>query len=192
MSLLLNDFEGEETARYASSRALLQRAGRLIPGGHHLSGRPLTADGPMYLDGWITDFKLLKDPGVRGEFEAGLKSQGRSFSEMEIVLETFAVRGSAAEARPGAELWRFVKKAWKPGFVTNPDPVDIQRRAEAQVNLDELIKDWLVSPDPAVHVARLNEMFDAGATTIFVHSPQTDQLGFIDWHAHNVLPAFKT
>lgn len=141
-------------------------------------------------DGWITDLKMLKDPKVRGEYEAGVRAQGKSVADMEIVLETFAVAGSVAEAREGAELWRFVKKAWQPGFVTNPDPVDIQRRAEAQVNLDELVKDWLVGTDPKLHIAKLNEMFEAGANTVFVHSPQKNQRAFIAWYASNVLPAF--
>lgn len=156
----------------------------------------VAANGPKsarlagrYGDGWITDLKLLKDPKVRKEYEDGVRAQGKSMAEMEIVLETFAVAGSPAEARQGAELWRFVKKAWQPGFVTNPDPVDIQRRAEAQVDLDELIKDWLVGTDPQVHIRKLNEMFEAGANTVFVHSPQKDQLAFIEWYAKNILPA---
>jgi glutamate-1-semialdehyde aminotransferase len=38
--------------RYARSRALLQRAHGLFPGGHHLSGRPLVSpeDSPMYFE----------------------------------------------------------------------------------------------------------------------------------------------
>ncbi|ODT73095.1 hypothetical protein ABS71_07520 [bacterium SCN 62-11] len=157
----------------------------------------VAANGPKsarlagrYGDGWITDFKLLQDAKVRAEYEAGVRAQGKNLAEMEIVLETFAVAGNAEEARQGAELWRFVKKAWQPGFVTNPDPVDIQRRAEAQVNLDELIKDWMVSTDPEVHIKKLNEMFEAGANTIFVHSPQKDQVAFIEWYGRNVLPKF--
>jgi TAT-translocated FGD2 family F420-dependent dehydrogenase len=142
-------------------------------------------------DGWITDFKLLKDPKVRGQYEAGVREQGKTMSDMEIVLETFAVVGTTEEAREGAKLWRFVKKAWQPGYVTNPDPVDIQRRAEAEVDLDELIKDWMVGTDPQVHINKLDEMFEAGANTVFVHSPQQDQLAFIEWYARNVLPKFS-
>src|SRR4051794_13847320 len=39
------------TERYARSGALLERAKRIIPGGHHLSGRPLTRieRSPMYV-----------------------------------------------------------------------------------------------------------------------------------------------
>jgi glutamate-1-semialdehyde 2,1-aminomutase len=37
-------------SRYAGSASLLERARQLIPGCHHLSGRPLVEDGPMYLE----------------------------------------------------------------------------------------------------------------------------------------------
>ncbi|MBS2037976.1 aminotransferase class III-fold pyridoxal phosphate-dependent enzyme, partial [bacterium] len=36
--------------RYSGSENLLERARRLIPGCHHLSGRPLVEEGPMYVE----------------------------------------------------------------------------------------------------------------------------------------------
>jgi len=153
------------------------------PKSAHLAGR--------YGDGWITDLKLLKDATVRKAFEDGVRAQGKSLGEMEVILETFAVNGSPAEARQGAELWRFLKKAWQPGYLTNPDPVDIQRRAEKEINLDDIVKDWIVGTDPVLHIRRLTEMFEAGANTVFVHSPQKDQLAFIDWYGKQILPHFK-
>lgn len=48
----------------------------------------------------------------------------------------------------------------------------------------------MVSTDPEVHIKKLNEMFEAGANTIFVHSPQKDQVAFIEWYGRNVLPKF--
>jgi TAT-translocated FGD2 family F420-dependent dehydrogenase len=141
----------------------------------------------LHGDGWITTTKALQEPGVREAFEQGAREAGRDPGELEIVLESFAVAGSEEEAREGAQLWRFLNKAWEPGFLTNPDPEDIQRRAEEQVPLDEAYKEWPVGTDPEVHLKALNKLFEMGATTVFVHSPQKDQKAFIAWYGKNVL-----
>lgn len=143
-------------------------------------------------DGWITTLEVLQDPKSRKAFEEGARSQGKDPASMEIVLETFAVAGDEAEAREGAEKWRFLKKAWKHGYVDNPDEADIQRRAEAEIKIEEITKDWLVGKDAAVHTRGLEKLFAAGATTVFVHSPQTDQMAFIDWYGRQVLPNFRS
>lgn len=139
-------------------------------------------------DGWITDLKGLQDKEMRKAFEDGARAAGKDPAQLEIVLESFVVAGSMEEARKGAELWRFTKKSWKPGYVTNPDPVDIQRRADSEIPLESVYQDWPVGTDPQIHIDALRKMWDAGAGLVFVHSPQTDQMAFIDWYSKNVLP----
>lgn len=139
-------------------------------------------------DGWITTLVALQDSQTRQAFEDGARSAGKDPSKLEIVLESFAVAGSQDEALEGAKKWRFLNKAWESGYVTNPDPVAIQKRAEAEVPLEEAIKDWAIGKEPDVHLKALRKMFAAGATTVLVHSPQTDQMSFLDWYGRNVLP----
>ena len=155
----------------------------------------VAANGPksarlagQYGDGWITTMVALQDKETRKAFEEGAREAGKDPKKLEIVLESFAVVGSEDEAKTGARRWRFLNKAWEPGYLSNPDPVDIQRKAEAEVSLDEAIKGWAIGTEAEPHLNSLREMFDAGATTVLVHSPQKDQLGFLDWYGHNVLP----
>lgn len=155
----------------------------------------IAANGPksarlagLYGDGWITTPDALGDEEIRAAFEAGAREVKKDPASFEIVLESFAVAGSVEEAKEGAKLWRFIKKAWEPGYLDNPDPVDIQRRGETQISLEEVIKDWSVGTDPDVHLKSLRKMLDSGATTIFVHSPQKDQRAFIEWFGSEVLP----
>lgn len=158
----------------------------------------IAASGPQsarlagkFGDGWITDAKTLTNPDTRKAFEDGAREAGKDPASLEIIVESFVVAGTREEAARGAELWRFIKKAWQPGYFNNPDPVDIQRRAEREIELSDVYKDWPVGTDPAIHIRALQRMFDAGAGTVMVHSPQPDQLAFIDWYAKNVLPAFR-
>ena len=56
---------------------------------------------------------------------------------------------------------------------------------------ERVVEGWVVSPDPAVHVAALRELAAAGATHVFLHSPQPDQRRVIDFYRRNVLPALR-
>lgn len=158
----------------------------------------VAANGPksarlagLYGDGWITTPDALQDDETRKAFEQGARAAGKDASKMEIVLESFAVVGSEDEAREGAKKWRFLNNAWEPGYLTNPDPRSIQRKAEAEIPLEEVYKDWPVSLNPEVHLHSLRKMLEMGATTVFVHSPQANQLGFIDWYGKHVLPSMS-
>lgn len=156
----------------------------------------IAANGPksarlagQYGDGWITTMTALQDKQIRKAFEEGAREAGKDPTRLEIVLESFAVVGSKEHAKEGAKRWRFLSKAWEPRFLSNPDPVSIQQRARAEIPLAEAIKDWTVGAEPEVHLKALKKMFEAGATTVLVHSPQKDQIGFLDWYGRNVLPA---
>ena len=68
--------------------------------------------------------------------------------------------GDKAEAQKSAELWRFLPKAWKPYFNVR-DPQEIQRRAEAEIPLDQILEDMTIGPDSEMHVQKLHEAFQA-------------------------------
>jgi len=104
-----------------------------------------------------------------------------------LLVEQFVVVGDESEARKAAQLWRFLPKAFK-GYHNIPDPREIQRRAEAEIPIEQLIKEWTVSTDPAVHVKALNDLFKSGVTIVNVHSGQADQHAAIDFYGSRVLP----
>ena len=57
--------------------------------------------------------------------------------------------------------------------------------------MDEVLKNWAVGTDPAVHIKKMNELFDSGVSIINVHSGQPDQARVIDFYAQHVLPSVK-
>jgi hypothetical protein len=69
-----------------------------------------------------------------------------------------------------------------------PDPAKIQRLAEQQIPLQQIIEEWPVGTDPAVHVAAIDKLFASGATIVNIHSGQADQKKVIDFYARSVLP----
>jgi hypothetical protein len=93
----------------------------------------------------------------------------------------------AADAREGAELWRFLPKAFK-GYENIPDPVKIQQEADAQIPLEKVMSDWAIGPDPEIHIKKINELLASGVTKVNIHSAQRDQKKVIEFYRDNVLP----
>jgi len=108
-----------------------------------------------------------------------------------ILIEHFVSVSDEAEAAKGAELWRFLPQGWKPGYFNETSPHVIQRHAEQNIPLEEVVGSWAVSTDPEAHITALQEVVDKGATHIFVHSAQPDQIGVIDFFGQNVLPRVR-
>ena len=141
-------------------------------------------------DGLIADPQSATSPDLKAAFEEGARAAGKDPKTMPIISEAWAIVGNEDEARKYAQLWRFAPRATK-DYTDNPDPRDIQRLAERDVPLEDVYKNWTVSPDPKVHIDALNKLIERGITTAFVHSPQEDQRGVIDFFAKRVLPELK-
>jgi TAT-translocated FGD2 family F420-dependent dehydrogenase len=152
------------------------------PESMHLAGK--------YGDGLITDGESAIKPELRKEFERGAKEAGKDPAELSIVAEIFVHVGERAEAAKLAELWRFLPKAWEK-YVEDPDPTHIRRQAEKEVPIDDVLAKWKIGSDPRLHIDALQELVDGGVSTIFVHSADPDQEGFIDFYAKKVLPKVK-
>jgi len=105
---------------------------------------------------------------------------------MPIVCEHWVCVGDKDEAKKGGELWRYMPKAWT-DYVEVPDPVEIQKRAEKEVSIEETLKSFFVSPDPDAHTKELQRMIDGGITTLLVHSAQEDQMAIADFFGDKVL-----
>jgi len=82
--------------------------------------------------------------------------------------------GNRNDAAQAAELWRFTPKAFK-GYQNIPDPVEIQRRAEAQIPIKQVIEGWAIGTDPAVHIQAIETLFKSGVTIVNIHSGQPEQ-----------------
>jgi|SRR5690348_12095050 len=154
----------------------------------------IAASGPKSMrlagqhgDGLISDAERATNPDLRRDFAEAARAAGKHPDAMPILAEHMVVVGDTAAAARYANLWRFMPHAWD-RYVADPDPVDIQRRAERDIPLDQVYGKWPVSTDPRVHIQGLRKLIDGGVTHIFVHSPQPDQHKVIEFYGREVLP----
>jgi G6PDH family F420-dependent oxidoreductase len=141
-----------------------------------------------YADGLITDPKTWKEN--KAEFEQGAREAGKNAAKMPVFIEQYVVVGGKPEAEMAAEFWRFGPKAWKPYFNVR-DPETIEQRANAEIPLEKVYADWVVSTEPEMHVRALSRLFDSGATGVHIHSGQPDQKRVIDFYGKEVLPQIR-
>ncbi|MGI8405588.1 MAG: LLM class flavin-dependent oxidoreductase [Thermomicrobiales bacterium] len=143
-------------------------------------------------DGWITGASdLMQKPKLMQAFREGAQAAGRDPDSLPIRAETYVVVGGEEDARAAASRWHFTPKAWTKDFLWEPDPREMQRKAEAQIPLEEVYKSWPVSEDPAVHVAAIQKVLEADASHIYIHSGQSDQRKVIDFYGNQVLPMLR-
>ncbi len=140
-----------------------------------------------YGDGLVTGGEMLEQREAMDAFRKGAQDAGKNPDMLTIHVEHWVVLGGQQEARRLAQKWRFSPKAWQK-FVDNPDPREIQRQAEAEVPLEDVTQKWIIGEDAQTHIEGLRKLIDAGATHIYVHSPQEDQRRVIDFYAREVLP----
>ncbi len=138
-------------------------------------------------DGWITDHTTMRRGEAQKEaYEQAARAAGKSPSEMPRIVELWAVVGERAEAVEAARKWQFLMAFDK--VVNIPDPREVERTAERLVEPERVADSWVVSRDPQAHIAAVRELAAAGATHIFLHSPQSDQRAAIDFYGEHVLP----
>jgi hypothetical protein len=107
-----------------------------------------------------------------------------------VLVEQFVVVGDKKDAQTPAQLWRFIPKAFK-GYHNIPDPKEIQKRAVAEIPLEQILSGWPTGTDPSVHVQAITQLFNSGATIVNIHSGQPDQRKVIDFYGKQVLPRLK-
>ncbi len=145
----------------------------------------------LYGDGMITGAESLREPKLKAAFEEGARAEGKDASSMPIVVEHWAIPGETDEAKKAAQKWRFIPKAWEKGYHDNVSPASIQRRAEKEVKLEEVLRTWTVSSDPRDHADAIKELGRLGATHVVVHAPVEDQSRAIDFYGRRVIPALR-
>jgi TAT-translocated FGD2 family F420-dependent dehydrogenase len=139
-------------------------------------------------DGLITDPLTWKK--FKSEWEGGARDAGKNPAEMPVLVEQFVVVGDEDEARRGAQLWRFLPKAFKK-YYNILNPAEIQQIADNEVPLERLASEWPVGTDPATHIDAIKKLFDSGVTIVNIHSGQPDQKKVIDFYASRVLPNLR-
>ena len=108
---------------------------------------------------------------------------------MPVLAELYAVVGDEDEALAAAPLWEFGPVMGD--LISEPDPRAVQRRAAELSSPERTVRSWVVGREPAVHTRRLEELFAAGATQVYIHSAQPDQLRVIEFYGREVLPALS-
>ncbi len=143
-------------------------------------------------DGMITGASSLKtDPRIKAAWEGAAIGARVGSPTKPIIVEHWAVIGDEEEAREAAKKWRFLPKAWQPGFFDNVSPEEIQSRSDREIGLDEVLKDWTVSPEASDHIDAIQNLADLGATHVVVHVPTPHQSRAIDFFGREVLPLLK-
>jgi hypothetical protein len=97
------------------------------------------------------------------------------------------VVGDKDEAQRATEFWRFLPKGFKK-YYNIADPADIQQQADSEVPLEQIVSQWPIGTDPAIHVEAINKLFECGVTIVNIHSGQPDQKKVIEFYASSVLP----
>lgn len=144
-----------------------------------------------YSDGLISDADSAVQPKMRQSFAEGAREAGKTPDDLPIHAELFVYVGEPQEAEDVAKRWRFLPKAWSE-YVDVADPRTIDRRAQAEVPLDDVMKMWTISPDPEQHIRKLQHLIDGGVTHIYVHAGNDDQLRAVQFYRDEVLPAVRS
>lgn len=153
------------------------------------NGRKSIRLAGQFGDGLITDPKTWKEH--KSEWQDAASKARKNPGQMPVLVEQFVVVGDQNDARQAAELWRFIPKAFKT-YYNIPSPVAIEQQADQELPLDQVFADWAVGTDPSVHIDKINELFDSGATIVNIHSGQPNQRNVIAFYADRVLPNFRS
>lgn len=129
-------------------------------------------------------------PGVIEAYTATASDADRERGEI-ILQAQFSWASSEEEALEGARVW---KGAQPDEFFTDDwhDPKAMYEHGEKQVSDDELREALIVSSDPDVHVERVREIEELGATTVaLMNVSGADPHGALAVYRDRVLPALR-
>jgi G6PDH family F420-dependent oxidoreductase len=163
----------------------------------------VAADGPksarlagMHGDGLIPGAVLtggctLSDRGktVFRAFEEGARAVGKDPAAMPRLVELYAVLGDETDALQVAPMYQFGPVGASMLNVT--DCREIRRIGQEQATPQQVLANWLVSPDPEVHAQAICTLAASGFTHVLVHFPQMDHLPILERYGREVLPAAR-
>lgn len=122
--------------------------------------------------------------------QEGATKAGRDYSQIEKMIEMKVSFDNDLEAaRNNTRIWAALALSpeQKMGI---EDPREMERLAEA-LPIAQAASRWIVSSDPAEHVAKIQPYIDLGFTHLVFHAPGQDQERFLRLYAEQVLPLLR-
>ena len=110
----------------------------------------------------------------------------------EIILQAgFSWAEDDDAALAGATVW---KATQPPEYYRedHSDPAEMQRKAQAEISDEEFTEGYIVSSDPSVHVERIRELEQLGATVVCLQNGSgADPHGALRVYGEQVLPVLR-
>jgi len=123
-------------------------------------------------------------------FDEGAKRARRDASKLDRLIEVkVSFDTDRARALEDTRLWGALALTSdeKTGV---EDPMEMERLAGA-LPTERTASRFLVSDDPAEHIAQVQHYIDLGFTHLVFHAPGPDQHRFLDLYAERILPALR-
>lgn len=182
------DFDGEF---FRAKRAFLHTRPSRRPEIYISAFGPRAAEvAARYGDGLWTLADPEQAPELIRVYREAREAAGKDAGE--VILQTgFSWADDDDAALEGARVW---KGAQPPEFYVDDwsDPVEMQRKAAAEVSDEEFKQSYIVSGDPGVHVDRIREIEAMGATVVCLQNASgADPLGALGAYREHVLPALR-
>jgi TAT-translocated FGD2 family F420-dependent dehydrogenase len=141
-------------------------------------------------DGWITgDSTLARRPETYEAFREGARAASKDADRMPKLVELYVYLGEESAAIEDARYWQYSNVVADVLYIA--DPREIQRLGEERGDVRAVARRWLVSRDPQDHVQAIRSLADRGMSHVFIHAPQSDQLGVIRFYGEEVIPALR-
>jgi coenzyme F420-dependent glucose-6-phosphate dehydrogenase len=140
-------------------------------------------------DGLWTLADPEKAPAIIEAYRAAAEDAGRQPGE--VLLQTaFSWAPDDDRALDAARVW---KGASPPEFYKDDwhDPKAMYEEGERRISDEQFKESFIVSSDPEVHVERLRELEQLGATILVVANNSADPHGAIRVYGEHVLPALR-
>lgn len=125
-------------------------------------------------------------PAVRD----GAAASGRAVSDLDLLIEIkVSFDPDLAKALEDCRHWGALSLSpeEKTGIA---DPIEMQRLADA-LPAERAASRFIVSSDPAEHVAAIRRYLDLGFTHLVFHGPGTDQDRFIKAYGQEIIPRLR-
>lgn len=155
------------------------------PAATRLTGR--VADGFICTSGKARE--LYTDTLIPSLLEGATKA-GRNVGDLDLMIE-MKVSFDTDEERALSDTRYWAALALSPEEKMGvKDPVEMERLADA-LPVERAASRWIVSKDPDVHVAKIQDYLDLGFRHLVFHAPGPDQKRFLDLYSEQVLPKLR-
>ncbi len=84
--------------------------------------------------------------------------------------------------------WRATSTQWVAATQSSATGAS-QRRAEVDVPTEQILPEWSIGTDPAVHIQKMQALFESAATVVTIHAGRRQQARVIDFYRKQALPA---